>query len=935
MDEDNLLRLWGKTKKGSNTLYHPLLFHLMDVGNVALLLWRECLPGALRQRITRALGLTDKEEAGRVVALVAGLHDIGKACPPFQHQEGVDRLSAAVAALGLNPTQERPKPHNVVSAKVLPGLLETDHAPLTAISSVARLLADITGAHHGTFASSTELCLIAGGTLGDANWSAAREALAECLAQSLDESGIAFSGPLANEIVDPGVVPLLAGLIAVADWFGSSKKHFPAETDVNEAPPQIADYACQSCERARTVLREVGWLRGETEPTRLSPLPLGAMFGFPKKGITPNRMQETVERLAAETAGGPYLLIIEAAMGTGKTEAALYAFDRSLCAQTSSGLYVALPTQATSNALFTRLQTDYLKHLAERGVKGRLNTQLVHGNALLSEEMEQLRIEATENGPDDAEDGRIVAEGWFAQDKKQALLAPFGVGTIDQSLLGVLQTRHWFVRLFALAGKTVVFDEVHAYDVYMSAVLKRLIRWLAELGCTVILLSATLPSARRVELITAYREGSDAPTPKAPAEPYPRVTLVDRMGHAYAEHVGEPNEVPKTVHLSVLPPEDVSALAKRIQADLPGGGCAAIICNTVDRAQDVYRTLEEALPDWDRLLFHARTPFAWRDTREKQVLAKFGKESLTNGERPPGTRTVLVATQVVEQSLDLDFDWMASDIAPGDLLLQRLGRLWRHNERTRPRGCTVARFVLLCDADRGGLPPVTFGKANELIYERYVLLRSWLAVRDKDALTLPGDIEKLVEDVYEEGDPRRAKRLPPPDATWEAALYESYRAYDKARRRDANKAESAIIGEPQEPEALVAEFNARLPEDDDPAANSDLFIATRLSRVPSLSVVCLGTASDGTPIGQSPKGSLDMEATRALLHWALPLSGFTLFKALRDQKPPDNWQKNPHLRFRRAITFHRGEATVAGRRLWLREEEGLVIERTVGEEAAG
>src|SRR5207248_6281763 len=98
----------------------------------------------------------------------------------------------------------------------------------------------------------------------------------------------------------------------------------------------------------------------------------------------------------------------------------------------------------------------------------------------------------------------VVAEEWFARNKKQALLAPFGVGTIDQALLAVLQTRHVFVRLFGLAGKCVVLDEVHAYDAYMTTLMERLLRWLAALGCPVMLLSATLPRDKRVKLLRAY-----------------------------------------------------------------------------------------------------------------------------------------------------------------------------------------------------------------------------------------------------------------------------------------------------------------------------------------------------------------------------------------------------------------------------------------------
>ena len=116
-----------------------------------------------------------------------------------------------------------------------------------------------------------------------------------------------------------------------------------------------------------------------------------------------------------------------------------------------------------------------------------------------------------------------MAEEWFAKDKKQALLAPYGVGTIDQALLAVLQTKHVFVRLFGFAGKCVILDEVHAYDAYMTTLMERLLRWLATLRCPVVLLSATLPKEKRLALIRAYT-GKELPEPEH--KNYPRITTV-------------------------------------------------------------------------------------------------------------------------------------------------------------------------------------------------------------------------------------------------------------------------------------------------------------------------------------------------------------------------------------------------------------------------
>ena len=186
-----------------------------------------------------------------------------------------------------------------------------------------------------------------------------------------------------------------------------------------------------------------------------------------------------------------------------------------------------MPTQATGNAMFGRVLNDYLKR---RGHQGKLNLQLVHGDALLAQTAEVSEGEIPEFNPEDiGDEGDVEAQSWFTA-KKRPLLAPFGVGTIDQSLLSVLQTKHWFVRLFGLAGKVVIFDEVHAYDAYMSTILERLLHWLAEVDCTVILLSATLPEAKRRALAKAYSGRDDGEGKR-----YPRITLARPRHYPDAE----------------------------------------------------------------------------------------------------------------------------------------------------------------------------------------------------------------------------------------------------------------------------------------------------------------------------------------------------------------------------------------------------------------
>ncbi|MCK4681926.1 CRISPR-associated helicase Cas3', partial [Candidatus Bipolaricaulota bacterium] len=311
--------------------------------------------------------------------------------------------------------------------------------------------------------------------------------------------------------------------------------------------------------------------------------------------------------------------------------------------------------------------------------------------------------------------------------------------------------KHWFVRLFGLAGKVVIFDEVHAYDAYMSTILERLLHWLAELDCTVILLSATLPEAKRKALANAYSGCDDAEY-----ERYPRITLA-KPRHYPSRQTNEasickaiPTGESRAVVLQ-LATTDLESLSESLARRLEHGGCAAVVCNTVNRSIEVYEHLRHTLRETECMLFHARTLQMWRREREEAVLRKFGRGKRqeagthTNPHRP--ICAVLVATQVVEQSLDLDFDVMVSEIAPIDLLLQRLGRLHRHL-RHRPEGLETPRFIVLCDAKAVGPPPKSFGKSIEFVYDRYILLRTWLALRERDKIEIPTEIESLVEAVY-------------------------------------------------------------------------------------------------------------------------------------------------------------------------------------------
>lgn len=914
MDDVTLLLLWGKTRDKRDPdprEYHPLIYHLIDVGVAAEALW-PLLPPRARARIAAMMGV-DEEEAQRANTLLIALHDLGKASGFQAKVPGLwKRLDQAGIAIDDVDSGAH---HAFVSAALLPVLLtQTDACGLQVESQVlAASMANAVGAHHGTFPDKTSF---SSSVLGGALWETLREALARRLARALfpEAPPVRLT---ASDLADPAAGVLLTGLTAVADWIGSNQRFFDLCLD-----PDIDAYAARARTTANKALRELGWT---PTPRFAPPLPFAEIvWGKDSAGepirFSPRGVQRLVEEMA-DTASGPFLLLVEAAMGEGKTEAALYATDRALTTGNAPGVAMGLPTQATGNAMFNRV----MEFLKDRGHSMDLNLQLLHGHAEFHAEFQAL-IQLGANSAR-GEDSPVVAQSWFTK-KKQALLAPFGVGTIDQSLMGVLQTKHWFVRLFGLAGKVVIFDEVHAYDAYMNALLRRLIAWLSALDCSVVLLSATLPQATRSELVEAF-----APGVALPAAPYPRVTFVPRDSIPRCESSGLPADGNR-VTLDVHPP-DYAALAGKLLADLPGGGCSVVLCNTVANAQAAYATLRAALPEnWEVLLFHARTPLRWRKAREKQVLDKLGKPSRPGVDRPE--RLVLIGTQVLEQSLDYDADWMASEFAPIDLLLQRMGRLWRHDRQERP--VKGRRFTLLVNApqEAGGLP--SFPAGSDLVYDRYLLLRTWMALRERATITLPHEIEALVQSVYDAPEPAEL-----PEA-WKQALTESQTRMQRDNGDEENQANRNLIPGWRKRNGKAKAFSSvytepvRLDDDEDPNTHESLKATTRLGD-PSITLVCLKRQEDGSYAPYCDGGAIDLERKPGLkLVKNLLLSAVSvsrpkgLFYTLLHQPVLEAWSEDSHLRHARHAVFDEiGSATIGRYVLHLDEPTGLYIEKETAE----
>ena len=902
MHEQEMLQIWGKTadKTGARS---PLLFHMLDVSYVFRQLYRFCLSEDFKQSVVSSLKCSPAA-AELLIIYICGLHDIGKATPRFQAI--IPAAREMLEKAGFVFLESDIRDHGLFSVFIIEQLLSKPDSPATMPPMLATLCSLASGAHHGTFHDIGKYeGMIGPQRLGDGKWTDARDAIAVELWRALTERDATTRIDLVDDAtLSPAALATLSGLISVADWIGSNEKYFKIATiDV-----PLEEYQEISAKRAEHALRELGWL------PRLSPArhkPFDKMFPF-----EPNDLQETVIEAVADPSG-PFLLVVEAPMGIGKTEAALYAFDRAITAGVATGAYIALPTQATSNAMYKRV----IDYLAERGHQFSIKAQLVHGNALLARAERMHEVYGDKEGG-----GRVEAQSWFTP-KKRALLTPFGIGTIDQCLLSALSSRHWFVRLFGLAGKVVVFDEVHAYDTYMSTILERLLHWLASLRCTVVLLSATLPARRREALVKAFTGEWDGSCGTAA---YPRVTRASAEGATVRSVDLKPDRlIVRCEHRE----DSIESILSCLHEGLQGGGCAAVVCNTVDRAQKIYEAVRDAaiVPPDDCLLLHARLPYLWRQEREATLLRRFGKpdKGTKRTAGRPG-KGIVVATQVIEQSLDLDFDLMLSEMAPIDLLLQRMGRLWRHEEREdRAPAVITTRFILLRPADAQPGRPAVF--PNSSVYDEYILLRSWLVFPFGRDIALPGDIDDLVQWSYSPGEPEDL------DDEWKSLLRGKRRRNEIQAERDASLAKKRIIPRPDIfCEKIMFGSSLSYFESDDPDVHPSVLAATRLGE-PAVRTVCLHEkdgkfeALDGAPVDLNRPP--DTSETLSLLRSIVPIGNKYLRPKLihSAEHSTASWSRSPHLRYCRLLVFRDGRAAVGGMSVRLDQELGLEFEKSAEE----
>ncbi|GAA4239762.1 CRISPR-associated helicase/endonuclease Cas3 [Actinomadura meridiana] len=878
------LALWGK-HRGLPGPY-PVVCHLLDAAAAMGVLWDLYVSPGGRRHIAAGLGVGD-EQARRILMFWAALHDVGKVTFTFQSQAD-DAFSGLTGYMDV--PGERISHDQAVHLWLGLALREVGYLA-RGVRDEAFMVAQLLGGHHGRFFQlKQDVCdpLVYVPSLGRGKWEQQRRAIFGAL-----HSVLGKPGPPAKRM-SADVAGLVCGLVVLADWLVSQdffvKGRLKDRPKVGDAA-SLKAHLVVSTRQVPGLLTEAGLGR-----LRLQPGSFGDEFPF-----EPNYLQRSLaDALPALVGERPGLLLITAPMGDGKTEIALHSARVMGEACGVPGIFVGLPTMATADQIYERVM-DY-------GMRRAIDPApltLLHSMAWLNPVYSRDVSPSGEPDPEiltgeDARGAWTAATDWL-QARNRGVLAPFSVGTIDQALLAALCGKHNMLRLMGLSGKVIVIDEVHAYDAYMQGLLRRLLTWLGRMGVPVVLLSATLPRQIGRRLAEAYLLGAGHRSPIEVTAGYPGWLYADAGGGRVTAKAltTEPRSLDVEVHEVPIGKDrraDRSVALQELLKPLveTNSGCVGIICNTVAEAQQTFESLQEWLgkifagssqrPQLQ--ILHSRFPAEDRAEITRAVVDRFGKEGKESGKRPT-TGAILVATQVVEQSIDLDFDFLISDLAPIALLLQRAGRCWRHLHNPRPTWASRARLAVLSPVSADGRPAVP--DSWPFVYPAALLRRTReeLTKRGARSIQIPDEIQPLVDTVYDEDflDPDRGMA----DDDVERIADEQVKTFIS---------QQVAIPEPADVKSLHALTSADIDEQ---------VIRTRLG-ADSARVICCYQAHSGEMFldpsltaelpgrGSLDKGRFTKIEVRTLLARVIPVPAAWVRGPDDKDLPPVAWRENAHLR---------------------------------------
>lgn len=724
--------LWAKKKRIDGDYYWlPLYIHLEDTAYVAALLWEHWLSEGVKENIYENIRKTSPidEDYPKNLAMFLGYsHDLGKSSANFEFKKTFpidpdldlaifDKLKSGGFDF-VNYYRVRNFRHNLVSEYIL------NEKGLDPSVSV------ILGAHHGKPISTDAYQALEEykyeiyqsddkTSLLYQNWDNFHE---HFIKKALDISGLEDISKIVT--LPESAQVIFSGLLILADWIASNEKYFPLIP--------IDDF-CGSKNRIEEGF--ISWQNDKANPWDPKPCDTSKMYEE-RFNFKPRKDQEILTDLVKKIKE-PGILIYEATTGSGKTEAALIAAEIMAQKSNRSGLFFALPSQATSNGIFLRMK-EWLNNLSSLE-KGNMALRLIHGKASLNDEFTS--IKPSSNIYEEDKYG-VSVNSYFAGNKL-SILDDFTVGTIDQLLLMALKQKHLMLRHLGFSNKVVIIDEAHAYSTYMNIYLDQALKWLGAYKVPVIILSATLPLKRRNELIKAYLLGQnkkskniEKPMDFETEKSYPLVSFTD--GNKIIQFKDFEKISSKRFEIIKLNKNDSENIAERIRKDSKSGGVFGIIVNTVKRCQSVAKQLIEIFGEDKVEILHSSFISTERIEKENNLLKTIGK----NGKRPDFK--IIIGTQVIEQSLDIDFDVLYTDLAPIDLLIQRIGRLHRHKETKRPKNFLNPKVYVMDSVS------YDFDEGSTYVYQEYILMRTEFYLPSE--IFIPKDVSALVQKVYAKDD---------------------------------------------------------------------------------------------------------------------------------------------------------------------------------------
>jgi CRISPR-associated endonuclease/helicase Cas3 len=697
-------KYWGKTSESGE--YHLLPYHCLDVAAVGAV-WLQS-DSVIQRLFESASGLNARLCQAWLLFFLA-LHDFGKLDIRFQ-------LKAPDVMHLLRPEVDDASAEKEDSYYHGPYGWEwfcresTEFIDDADLPHWGKWMEAVCG-HHGSISLGRKFSLpFAEVELIKFDRHARNAFIKDLEVQFLHPEGLSLSKP------PPPAPDLLAGFCSVCDWIGSNQLFFkPVGAERN-----LDEYWKETLERAKQALEHSGVIG--------RPLAIGGMKEL-YAAYEPRQVQTLIDQLPVE----PGLTLIEAPTGSGKTEAALAYASRLLAAGLADSIIFALPTQATANAMFERLE-----EVAPRLFHGSTNILLAHGRAKYNKLYTELK-ETTHLTAQGREEAAAQCVEWLSASRKRVFLGQAGICTIDQVFLSVLPVRHQFVRAFGIRKSVLIIDEVHAYDAYMYGLMESVLRGQQIAGGSAILLSATLPHQQKQILL-----GSQVDNKQPTKEPYPQIIHQSNQGKTKQfvpdmEHQPTPATVATVSWKAVgmLPSQEQQQAIISAAID---GALVGIVCNLVADAQKLADILSEVIKTLEANveldLFHSRYRFKDRQDKEKAVMSCYGKNA------PRSKGRILVATQVIEQSLDLDFDWLITQLCPADLLFQRIGRLHRHPRDNRPAAFSRPLCTVIVPADGDYL-------LHKLVYgHTQILWRTQRMLQKAPEIHFPAAYRDWIEKVY-------------------------------------------------------------------------------------------------------------------------------------------------------------------------------------------